>query len=478
MPGSSKKRPVRKQVLPTQVPGPEAVAQIVDQDLDLSQPGLEVGATGLRRFSGMIDEEWLRTLKGSRAAKVYREMKDNDPVIGAMLFAVEMLLRNVEWMVEPVDPNEPADVEAAEFIETAREDLDTSWSDQIAEILSMLPFGWSLHEVVLKTRRGRTAERPELRSRHDDGRLGWARLAIRGQTTLERWEFDERGNVVAIWQRPPPDYKLRRIPIDKTLLFRTTVHKGNPEGRSVLRNAFRPWFFKKRIEEIEGIGLERDLAGLPVARVPAKIMSPNASAIEKAIYNEIKNIVTTIRRDEQEGVVFPSDVGEGGEKLYDLSLMSTGGTRQFNTTDIIQRYDQRIAMTVLADFILLGHEKVGSFALSDSKTNLFATAVGAWLQSIAQVFNRQAIPDLLAVNGMNGQCELRHGDLEDVDLEKLGNFIRELSGAGAALFPDEELENDLRRKAHLPARTVDEGLIGDLTPGREPEEDVPPEEIP
>jgi hypothetical protein len=63
------------------------------------------------------------------------------------------------------------------------------------------------------------------------------------------------------------------IPIEKMLLFRTTVQRNNPEGRSMLRTAYRPWRNKKRIEEIEGVGIERDLAGLPMARIPGKFFS-------------------------------------------------------------------------------------------------------------------------------------------------------------------------------------------------------------
>ena len=58
------------------------------------------------------------------------------------------------------------------------------------------------------------------------------------------------------------------IPMSKALLFRTKSRKNNPEGRSILRNAYRSWYFKRRIQEIEGIGIERDLAGLPVMHGP------------------------------------------------------------------------------------------------------------------------------------------------------------------------------------------------------------------
>jgi hypothetical protein len=50
-------------------------------------------------------------------------------------------------------------------------------------------------------------------------------------------------------QMAPPRYQTTVIPIEKSLLFRTSIAKGNPEGVSLLRTAYRSWYFKKRLEE-------------------------------------------------------------------------------------------------------------------------------------------------------------------------------------------------------------------------------------
>lgn len=137
------------------------------------------------------------------------------------------------------------------------------------------------------------------------------------------------------------------------------------DDRSILRNAYRSWHFKRRIQEIEGIGIERDLAGLPVIYTPEDmdIWNSEDETISR-IRAELENMVRGVRRDEREGLVLP-----GGFKM---ELLSTGGSRQFDTNAIIDRYDTRIAMTVLADFIFLGHQQNGSWALSSDKTELFA----------------------------------------------------------------------------------------------------------
>lgn len=405
----------------------------------------EIGSSGLERTGGRVYEEFLPQLSGDKALDIFKEMSSNDPVIGSILYAIEMLVRQVEWRVEPAS-REQKDLQAAEFLESVIADMDHSWQELISEIMSMLTYGWSFHEIVYKRRKGP----PE--SRFDDGFIGWKKLPIRSQDTRESWNFSENGAILGMNQMAPPYYKIVTIPMSKALLFRTSSRKNNPEGKSILRNAYRPWYFKKNIEEIEGIGIERDLAGLPTAWVPPEILDPGASAEDKRVLQEVKNIIKNIRRDEQEGVVFPQAFDESGNKIYDLELLSSGGRRQFDTNEIIDRYDQRIAMSVMADFILLGSKQVGSFALASSKTKLFAIAVGAWLDEIAEVFNRSGISKLFRINGFEIEeiPKLVHGDIEEVSLEDLAKFIRELSGAGAMLFPDEELESYLKRRANLP----------------------------
>jgi len=416
---------------------------------------LELGSTGLSCWGGYIQEEWLPELQGTKAIRVYKEMRDNDPIIGAILFAIKMLCRQVTWRVEAAGASN-ADREAVAFLESCLYDMSMSWQDTISEILSMLVFGWSYHEIVLKRRMGDSRD-PAKRSRFNDGRIGWRKLPIRAQETLVEWVFDDEGGIQAMKQSAPPDYKLREIPIEKSLLFRTEATKGSPEGRSILRNAYKPWWFKKNIETIEGIGIERDLAGLPVVWVPPNVANPQTDT-ERTALQKFKDLVTKIRRDQQEGIVMPLSYDEKGNKLYDIQLLSTGGRRQFDTGEIIQRYNTQIAQTVLADFIMLGTQKVGSYALASSKTNLFAVAIGAFLDEIEDVLNTHAVPRLFKLNDfkVENYPELRHGDIESVELSELGEFIQRLSGAGMPLFPNKELEKYLLEVANLPSGGVDE----------------------
>lgn len=430
----------------------------------------EIGRIGQRRYGGIFYEEFLPELQGTRGMKAYREMADNDDTVGAIMFAIKMLIRHVSWSIEPCGDG-TKDREAAEFIESCMDDMQCTWTDTISEILSFLVYGWSFHEIVYKRRMGKTRNR-RTNSKYSDSLIGWQKLPVRSQDTLYQWEYDSKDNLMGMTQMPPPDFGLFTIPIQKALLFRTESAKDNPEGRSILRNAYRPWYFKRRIQEIEAIGIERDLAGLPVFYAKDGIDIWDADDPEMVrLHSMLLRMVKNIRRDEYEGLVLPDG--------YRFELVSTGGTRQFDTNAIINRYDTKIAQTVLADFIMLGHEKVGSFALSSDKTELFSVAISSFLDIICETFNSQGIPSLIDMNGSHFEGitdypAMRHGDIEEKDIQKMGQYIRDMVGIGIVV-PDDGLEDYAREIGGLPERTADT-RVDDPRRTKQQNQSQPPEE--
>ncbi len=415
----------------------------------------EYGRIGQRRYGGMFFEEFLPELRGTKGVQVYQEMSENDETIGAILFAIEMLMRQCDFTIEP-GGNSDVDQHAADFVSECMDDMQMTWTDTLSEMLSFLVYGWSYHEIVYKVRRGKTRN-PQTRSKYNDGLIGWRKLPIRAQETLYQWEYaDDSDELTGMTQMPAPAFQRFTIPLEKALHFKTKSRKDNPEGCSILRNAYRPWYFKKRIQEIEGIGIERDLAGFPVLYVPE-----SANLWDETDPEAMKNlaiaeeIVSGIRRDAKEGVVLPGG-GSDSDTGWKLELLSSGSRRQFDTNAIIDRYDKRIATTVLADFVMLGQQQVGSFALASSKTKIFALAIGTYLDVICEVFNNQAIPRLIDINGdhfkgITDYPQMVHGDIEDADLASVGEFIQRMVSIGV-LQPDDELENYVRRISRLPER--------------------------
>lgn len=428
-----------------------AVAEV--RDLDQASPYIELGATGLKRAAGYVDEEFLPHLKGRKAAQVFREMEQNDPITSALLFAIKQLMRGVDWSVTPGGKSVEHG-KGARFIETTMEDMSSSWDDTIMEILSCLTFGWSWHEMVLKRRCGPLQRESHLRSRYDDGLITLRKLPGRSQDTLHRWIFDETGDVQAMVQLPPPDYRQRTIPINRSLLFRFGHHKNSPEGISILRGSYRPWYYKKRLEEFESVGVERDLAGLPMVRVPAEYLKARPGSEQHKMVEAMRKMVRSVRRNEQEGLVFPMAYDEETKKeLFSFELLTSGGSRQHDTNALIQRYEQRQLMTVLADFIMVGHQgSTGTYNLHVDKTGIFREALNATTNSIADVFNRYAIPRLFAINGWRPDVlpQIQPGNVDAPDLSQLSQFLTATAGLGFNWGPDADLEKFLRHAAGMP----------------------------
>ena len=416
----------------------------------------EVGSSGLSVNAGQVTEDFLRQLQGRAGMAIYREMAENHPVIGATLASIEMLFRSVEWTVQPADSDDQAAINEAEFVASCMADMSTSWEDFVSSVLGFLVYGYSLHEIVYKRRTGFTDDGAS--SKFDDGRIGWRKLPVRAQDTITEWKLDQHGGIEGAIQQDPSKGTNTLIPIEKSLLFRTTTRMNNPQGRSILRSAYVSYYYQKRISEIEAIGIERDLAGMPVALVPPQLLSNSATAAERQALDAIKEIVRNIRRDEQEGLVFPLAYDpETGNLAYDIKLMSTGGRRQFDTNQIIGRYDTRIAMTMLADFLLVGHDRIGAQALSVSKIELFQDSISAYLANIADVLNSYAIPRLMRINGIDPRLgpTITYTAPRAPDLDTISNYVSRLATAGA-LMPDDTLDDYLREIGGLPNDEVAE----------------------
>jgi len=400
-----------------------------------------LGTKGIKRYGPYIYEEFIPELRWPNAGKIYKEMADNDSVIGSILYMTEMLIRGIEWKVESAGST-PEDIEAAEFLTSCMHDMDTSWAETITEILSMMTYGFSVHEIIYKVRRGPNERNIKYKSEFSDGRIGWRDLPIRSQGSIDQWHYDENNELKCVTQVAEPKFNRIDIPMSKVLLFRTRVSRGNPEGKSLLRNAYRSWFFKKHFEEIEGIGIERDLAGFPVLTAPESVDIFNEDDERMvALCTKAEELVTSVRRDSEEGMLLPYG--------WKLELLASSSSRQINIGDTINRYDKRIAITLLSDLILLG-DKSGSFALSETKESMLAAALQAQVTNIADVINKKAVTQLFSYNtfsNLTGIPKIVPGKIQSPTLKELALMLRAM---GLDVSKDLELQNHLRHILGMP----------------------------
>lgn len=421
---------------PLPPPTPVAKAEV--------SPFAQLGNRSLTRHnSGARHDEFLTELKGQRASQVFLEMRRNDPVVGAVLFAITSTLRAVEWHVEPAG-TAPADMDAADFVASVMHDMSHTWPDFIGDVVSMLPYGFAPFEVCYKLRQGPEQADPTRRSRYSDGRVGWRKLVLLPQETVSEFKFDDNGGIQVIQQRLGyAGGETIDIPIEKALLFRTDHH--TPWGVSVLRNAYVSWYYKTKIQAVEAIGIERDLAGLPVLTVDADYLARHNT--------ELRNIIRNLRRDEQEGVLLPGEHTDSGLVPYaELKLLSSGGTRQFNTDAVVARHNRGITMSLLQDVLLLGHEKIGTQSLASEKRDLSDLALSAWLQEIEAIINLHAVPRLLQLNGMSLENPPRicHGEISPIDAAEFATALKTVTDAGWQGVNEPAVDALIRRRLGLP----------------------------
>jgi hypothetical protein len=361
-------------------------------------PQRPMGLVGLKVASGFVQEEFLTELQWPQAGKVYQEMASNDAVIGGCLYLIETLIRKAHWHAKAAS-DEPGDLEAATFLESCMYDMqDQSWDDFVCDVLSMLTYGFSFHEVVYKVRRGPLEKDPKFRSNFTDGKIGWQELPVRSQASLSEWTYDEATGKVTEFVQDPSIVgvkgDLAKIPIEGNLLFKTKSARGNPEGWSILRRAYRSWYFKRYIEELEGIGIERNLAGIPTIAPPPDVPLFDKENDEmRTMLDWAQKLVNELRQDRNHGVVLPSTD-------WDLKLLGAeGSSKAMDTDTIIRRHESRMAMSMLSDIVIMGGDRTGSFALAETKQGLFIASLQAIINSIAYCLNTRAVPKLFAVNG-------------------------------------------------------------------------------
>ena len=416
-----------------------------------------LGVAGDNTHNGQIRaDEFLPELRGKKAIRKYREMRDNDSTVGAVMYSVEQILRDVDLHVKPVDDSDAAKVEA-DFVKSVLDDMDHTLDDHIAEALSFLSYGFGWFEVVYKRRVGPTQRSDKKHSKYTDGRIGVRKIAARAPWTINKFDVDQKtGDVLGIEQSVGLMNGKNYIPLNKSLYYRTTSINGDPSGRSILRNAYTSYEYLNNIQSIEAIAVERELAGIPVARIPAEYLSGDASATQTGFVRDLQQILRDVKFNEQGYIVLPSDTypdkdgAPSSTRLVDIELMASNGKRNIDINPIVSRYQHDIARSVLSEFLLLGSSG-GSYALSKSKTDLFLRALESYIQAIVDVLNKQLVERLWQLNGLNYDLmpTIVSGDVAPHDLREVAAFLRNLNGANIDVSSHPEVVKDLMDIADL-----------------------------
>ena len=423
------------------------------------EPLCELGDTGSRRWAGYTSEDFIPELQRQNGAQIFDEMRRSSSVISAILTTMLTLFKSVNWTftTNGLDKDE----EKVDLVESMFHDMEKGWDGVLDDILTFLPFGYSLLEIVWKQRLGDNQD-PRFRSAFNDGLFAPRALPIRSQKTILHWIFNDAGSPVGAVQLAPTTGKIVTIPCEKYLLFRTTTEMDLPDGLSIMRGCYEDYQFVKKLKRIEAVGIERDLVGIPVFKIPETYMLTTATGNQRAQYENVKAMVANIRNNSQAGVILPSTMDEEGKyPLFGFELARTGGTKQFDTNVIIQRYNTDIAVSFMADFIFMGvGNNRGTYNLAEIKMETFMQSLNSWMDKVQSVVNKDLIPKIYDMNGWEkaNMVMITRGTIDSTSYDILSQSLSKLVLAGV-INATPELERFMLKKGNLPLSSDEKELV-------------------
>ena len=396
----------------------------------------EMGYSGMTLFSGITQDEMYRELTFPNSIKTYKRMSYHTS-INACLNLYDNLISKVTWRVVP--PPNPTEKEKqdTEFINQCLQDMQTPLRRVVKDALSSNIYGFSVLEKVFYRR---TTSNGSL---YNDGKIGIKKIAHRNQESIKNFVFSENGNdVIGVKQSLAGANTLRYsttktdvvIPRNKFILVTAGRNREDPYGVSPLRDAWLSYTYLVLTEEAEATGLQKDLAGTPLLRLPSQYLATDASPEQKALYEGFKNIVRNIQVNNQSGLILPSDQSQETKSyLFDFELIpSQGNGRSFATDKIKQYFQNQIYTSLGADVLLLGQSSTGSYSLASVKNTMTGAKVESILDSIVESFQHDLIRHLYELNGMDmaRMCKLDYENLHTPDLDIISRFGQRLAATG------------------------------------------------
>lgn len=394
-----------------------------------SFPRSELGDTGVRGTRGIITEEYNPNLQGIQGVKIYDEMRKSDGTVRAGIQVVTLPIRRARWFVNPATEDK-RDVEIAKFVEHALFDwMDDSWDDVIRQALLMLPFGVMVFEKVYGF--------------IEDGGKTWVtikKLAPRLPKSIQQWELKD--NTFGI-QQVTQEMGIVEIPGSKLLIFVNEKEGDNWWGTSMLRAAYKHWYYKDSFYKIDAVAFERQGLGVPKITMPQGYTETDERRAITALSN--------LRANEAAYLILPPE--------YEAEFMNMGAGTTRDPQNSINHHNKEILQSMLAQFLELGQTSSGggSRALSEDQTDLFLNSEEAIANTIISTFNKGLVKELIDMNFDNVTVypQLDYSGITRIDVAAIATAYKTLTEA-KAITPIAEDENYLRAAMQLPPRTQED----------------------
>ena len=404
----------------------------------------ELGSLGIRHFGGVTQDELKAELNWPRSINTFRDMSYHSAV-NAPLTLFENIISKATWTYKPPADATEEEKEQAKIINQMMQDMEQPWSEFIRDVLSSNVFGFSVHEKVFRKRYKANG------SLYDDGIIGWKKLPIRVQESISKFIFSEDGNEIIgvqqnlsaindIYNRFSSRGNLINIPRSKFLLFRTGKHRGDPFGKSPLRDAYLAWRFLTALEELEATGVAKDLNGLPVLMLPAQYLAADAPPEVQAIRLYYENVMRNLQMNEQSAVILPQVIDpESKQPMFKLDLLSVDGKKNFDISKIKEYYKNLIFTSLFADVLVMGQSSTGSFALGSIKNSLSGAYAERLIANIVEVLQNDLIRQTYELNNWSTD-RLGTFDYDGIEPSDLDTFSSAIMRMGASGYVPKTLE--------------------------------------
>lgn len=320
---------------------------------------------------------------GNRAQAIlrYEEMTNSDSAVDVALRAAKSPILGADFFVEAASDTEEAEL-IREFVEfNLLTGTNAPFLIILEDILRMYEHGFSVVEKVYEEREWAQAKTNANRRKYTMLR----KLAPRPTPTIKEIKYDDNGGPLSIVQSAmradgkPEDVE---IGIEKLIIFSNNRRGGNLEGKSLLRTAYRPWYFKTNLYNIDGVQKERHGMGFPTIDLPAGATDKDKAAALELVQN--------IRTNERGGAVMPF-----GWKLYFVELPG----QPVDVIRSIEHHNGAIMLNTMTQFLLLGLEgSGGGRATSGSHQDMFNKSLRYVGNLICDYINLYCIPYLVGYN--------------------------------------------------------------------------------
>lgn len=404
----------------------------------------EIGSPGLT-VPGGTGETWEENpeLRWPLSAVVYDRMRRTDGQIASIRRSIGLPIRRTAWtlMGDEVDPRVVAFVEAELGLQTdqrgrtRRVGQGISWDEFLRHALLHLDFGHMAFEQVYEIGPppAGIAGMPPLVAH-------LRKLGPRMPRTISRWDVARDGGLRSIWVRVPDTVSnsltsaLERelpIPVDQLVVFVNEKEGADWTGQSIYRAAWKHWMLKEKLIRLAAMIVERNGMGVPI------VYHPEGEGDAKA-----RSIAANLRAGEYAGADAPDD--------WRIEIQGVQGTT-VDPLPLIQYHDQAMARSVLAMFLDLGHDN-GARSLGETFVDFFTMSLNAVTGYIEEVVAEHVIADLVRLNfGPDEPYPVVVADEITSDTALSPKDLAELVKNGIVL-PDQDLEDDQRRRFGLPSR--------------------------